>query len=773
MPTDPAGPALATKEEEEAASLASADSREAEDDAPKASTSAPVSEGRDTRARRASATTPASARRSRRKKDDEDKKGEAEKESKPRSRRPREKSTAATPSSSTRKKPKLEHPPEPPRQSTIPDLVTPAPPPDSQSSQTPSHPEPSQRGNHEAIPNHPPTVSTPAPANTFDPPPYPLSQSIPQSGSQSQPPPQPQRSSGQNYDPIRSAFDNPSPAPPLAMTTTPTHTSGLTPSQTPAVPSQSPFSPPAHAMSPGTAFRASASPAISSIIDPPMPTAPVQQQQPPQSIYSQVSKTSPMQKPSAMPSPHTAHTSSGPSSVPISSPNLVQLQQEQQYQQQQPSQHQYQSHQQPQQPSYPASQSQESTLLQQPVTVDIEMSDTVQFAVSKSTAPAKKEKATSTGLPSNAPSPKPSRTSKDAPPPLPQGSGLISGALFGVDGNATTSGSLKTAPNIILHIPLHGQSNKVINFARMAEEQYGFAALHPRLAAQRERLARVAAASAALEKTEKGAKGISAGESAEEDLSVDVEPESDLDADISMEASGVGLTGGNAVGSETGLGMTADGKKKRTRKKKIEDYDRDDPFVDDSELAWQEHAAASKDGFFVYSGPLVPEGEKVQVERYCGFRFCQASQSRCSYANIVTEPMGQSDEVEAAGVVPAGVEARVINSLSRLLYPFPKKQGSRYEDQDPAVVLQPGNLASQRQLVSKWNKKNKSASGWVLQSLTREEAVVATVEAAAPAVEAEGVVQALPLGWLVLLLHQLLRSRLDRLPHFPRDKVSS
>ncbi|EAU31081.1 predicted protein [Aspergillus terreus NIH2624] len=34
--------------------------------------------------------------------------------------------------------------------------------------------------------------------------------------------------------------------------------------------------------------------------------------------------------------------------------------------------------------------------------------------------------------------------------------------------------------------------------------------------------------------------------------------------------------------------------------------------------AWQEQAAASKDGFFVYSGPLVPEGEKVQVERADG-----------------------------------------------------------------------------------------------------------------------------------------------------------
>lgn len=138
----------------------------------------------------------------------------------------------------------------------------------------------------------------------------------------------------------------------------------------------------------------------------------------------------------------------------------------------------------------------------------------------------------------------------------------------------------------------------------MAEEQYGFAALHPRLAAQRERLARVAAASAQLERNEKGAKGISSGDT-EDDLSVDV---SDMDGDIAMS--------GMAQEDGEDLGMTADGKRKRIRKKKTEGYDREDPFIDDSEMAWQEHAAASKDGFFVYSGPLIPEGEKVTIEKY-------------------------------------------------------------------------------------------------------------------------------------------------------------
>lgn len=210
---------------------------------------------------------------------------------------------------------------------------------------------------------------------------------------------------------------------------------------------------------------------------------------------------------------------------------------------------------------------------------------------------------------SDAPSPKPAKSTKEIPRSLPQGSGLISNALFGVEDGANQS---RSAPNIILHIPLHGSSNRIINFARLAEEQYGFAALHPRLAAQRERLARVAAASDALEKNEKGAKGQPAGESgAEEDLSLEVDRDSDLDGDLSIGGlgAGLGLGANGAAGGE----VAADGKKKR--RKKMEEYDRDDPFVDDSELAWQEHAAASKDGFFVYSGPLVPEGDRVQVER--------------------------------------------------------------------------------------------------------------------------------------------------------------
>lgn len=229
----------------------------------------------------------------------------------------------------------------------------------------------------------------------------------------------------------------------------------------------------------------------------------------------------------------------------------------------------------------------------------------IDSSLSKATNQTKKA---SSGTPSNAPSPKPTRA-KEQPPPLPQGSGLLSSALFGNTATETAPSSGQ-APSIIVHVKLKDNDNNIINFAQLAEQKYGFAALHPRLAAQKERLARVAAAGAALERSVNGSRvgGTSAGESGDDDLSVDIDRDSDNEGDVAM-------TGINGGGTGANSGTDATGPKKR-RRKKGEEYDQDDPFVDDSELAWEAQAAAVKDGFFVYCGPLVPEGEKPAVERY-------------------------------------------------------------------------------------------------------------------------------------------------------------
>ena len=211
--------------------------------------------------------------------------------------------------------------------------------------------------------------------------------------------------------------------------------------------------------------------------------------------------------------------------------------------------------------------------------------------------------------PTRATSPKPART-KEKPPPLPAGSGLLSASLFGGEiGTEMGKDSAAKGPNIVLHIDLKDPNNKVINFARLAEEKYGFDALYPQQAAQRKRLNEIAARGAALERSASGSKvgGTSAGESGEDDVSVDIDRDSENDGDVAMG----GLNGTDQVNSGT------DGPEpKRRRRRKEEVYDQEDPFIDDSEQIWEQQAAASKDGFFVYCGPLVPEGEKPAVERY-------------------------------------------------------------------------------------------------------------------------------------------------------------
>jgi hypothetical protein len=539
----------------------------------------------DTGARRASGT----ARRSRRKKDDDSDKNKKDKEPKEAKEKParaprRQREKSNNPAS--RKKPKLE-PAEtrapvdarsPPHAPATPQPAQPIQP--NQIAQPPQPPQPQSAPTSYSSP-HPPTALGAS---------YQLSQpSRPQSHSQPPvPQPPPQRTSGQNFDPIRSAFDNPSPAPS--------------------------YSPPARAISPRHAYRASASPAISSIIDPPGQNS--------QPSYNALQRSSSGHVPGlSSPGPPAmvatpSHPSLAPSPLPISSASRGAIHIPQAMSQSTPYTTPYPPTEQrptpsqtpklepsppavrqPQPPAQPEPTGQPTPPRQQP-TESMEVDSTEQAAPS-----AKKEKSTPTAPASKASSPKPTRPAKEAPQ-LPQGSGLITNALFGGDDSAKSPDSRST-PNIIVHVPLQ-KGNQIVNFARLAEEQYGFAALHPRLAAHKARMARVAAAGAALERNDKNAKGISAGESADEDLSLDAERDSDMDGDVPMGGTGTGTNGAPSEAS--------DGKKKRRRK--VEEYDRDDPFVDDTEMVWQEQAAASKDGFFVYSGPLVPEGEKVQVERY-------------------------------------------------------------------------------------------------------------------------------------------------------------
>jgi hypothetical protein len=195
------------------------------------------------------------------------------------------------------------------------------------------------------------------------------------------------------------------------------------------------------------------------------------------------------------------------------------------------------------------------------------------------------------GPPSNAPTPpqqKPKIT-REAPP-LPSGSGLLGGTPFGLTVAPNGTSTVPAGTDIWLKFDLKGKENVTINFAHEVEKKYGFAALNPRLAARKERQRQLALAGAALEK-ELGGESV-------DDMSLDSEPESNNDTD------------GPIKQGEDGEPP------KKKRKKRTEDYDRNDDFIDDAELLLEEQALMTKDGFFVYSGPLIQEGERPAVERY-------------------------------------------------------------------------------------------------------------------------------------------------------------
>lgn len=379
---------------------------------------------------------------------------------------------------------------------------------------------PSENGRRDPIPTQNPNAS----GSFFNPDAAP--QTHHHSPPQTQLHPQQPRTSGQNYDPIRSNYD------PVRET----------------VVSHNPFSNPQGAQGsphlPQTMNRASASPSISSLVDPPNQalTSPSIATQ---SFFNQQQAR--------------LYQNDGPSSHPPS-PTVIRLA-----------------------PSAPA----EVPSQKQPM------------PPRKSDGPSLSKKASlghgSTATSSAAASPKPPKPKNaidvyPAPPPLP-GSGLMH--LGGI-GNGGEDGTEFRAPTVILHIPMNGEANKIINFTRMAEEQYGWDALHPRLAAQRDRLARVAAAGAALERN-------GSSKDSGDDMSLDSEGEA---SNVEMGGMSDGRTG------------TDGGAKKIPRKRRMKEdqYDKDDGFVDDSELLWEEQAAAAQDGFFVYSGPLVPEGEKPALD---------------------------------------------------------------------------------------------------------------------------------------------------------------
>lgn len=250
-------------------------------------------------------------------------------------------------------------------------------------------------------------------------------------------------------------------------------------------------------------------------------------------------------------------------------------------------------------------------------------------------------------------------------PPLPSNSNTSSDRSI-LDFGKAAPGEEQETPSIVINIPLNGESNKYINFMRLAEETYGWDALHPRQAADRERKARIAAASAALEKQQ--SRGDNATGEEEDPASDDAESDENENADDSnVEMGGMGGAGNNAAltsGAEGGPAAQDPEKPKRKRRNWREDeYDKADGFVDDTDMLWEEQAAAVKDGFFVYSGPLVPEVPKPAATYVLLPRLSFPFPFQCTNADCcstATDP----PSVVAAGADEAGVPALAVDVVA-------------------------------------------------------------------------------------------------------------
>ncbi|KAF3915683.1 hypothetical protein AA313_de0205942 [Arthrobotrys entomopaga] len=191
------------------------------------------------------------------------------------------------------------------------------------------------------------------------------------------------------------------------------------------------------------------------------------------------------------------------------------------------------------------------------------------------------KRASTTSATSAPASPKPAPRSTA---PVAKSGGLLAGA-FGGDVALGDDDPEPTVPTVVLQISLNGETNKYIDVSKMAEEKYGWAALNPRLARAKLRGPDASGDEAMMDASE---------------------------SESAMEEKMGGL-------SDAGLSGTGDKDKPKKRRRRVDEYyDANDPFIDDSEMLWEEQAAASKDGFFVYSGPLVPEGERPQIERTAG-----------------------------------------------------------------------------------------------------------------------------------------------------------
>lgn len=201
-------------------------------------------------------------------------------------------------------------------------------------------------------------------------------------------------------------------------------------------------------------------------------------------------------------------------------------------------------------------------------------------------------------------------------------------------------------PIIALHVPLRtpsegpGSAQVVFNVMKMCEDKFGWKAVHPN-------------------STKFSADMFNDDDLDDEDDDMEVDDDEDGRLKEKKE--------------ETPQPpVKIDGRKLQKGKPKIGQYDYLDPFIDDSEMLWEEQRASTKDGFFVFWGPLVEEGTSARIERADGtVKRTRKRNTTAGAATAKKKPGPRAGTPKAA--TPASTAAPAVSSAPQSSSTLPSK----------------------------------------------------------------------------------------------------
>lgn len=171
---------------------------------------------------------------------------------------------------------------------------------------------------------------------------------------------------------------------------------------------------------------------------------------------------------------------------------------------------------------------------------------------------------------------------------------------------------------IAIHVPLYskdeaiGSTQVVFNVMKMCEDKYGWKNVHPNASK----------------------------------FNIDMYNDEELDEDDDDDMEDYQ----DEAPKEPKENAKVDGRKLQKGKPKIGQYDFEDPFIDDSEMLWEEQRASTKDGFFVFWGPLVEEGKNARIDKADGT--AKRSRKRAAGASASVAKKKQSITKPAVPIAP-------------------------------------------------------------------------------------------------------------------------